>query len=137
MAVDLAMPVLVVDDSPEMGKLVCKLLMFIGFKNVDYLPDGYTALSRVHQMKFGLVICEWNMRPMNGLTLLNEVRGAANLAGLPFIVISSEATRANVVAAQSAGASAFLIKPFTGKLLRDKIDKLFSSNKSMADAASI
>jgi two-component system chemotaxis response regulator CheY len=103
-------------------------LLLIGFKNVDYVSDGSTALARLRQKQFGLVMSDWNMQPMTGFMLLKEIRSDPRLAGMPFVMVTSEATLENVVAAKNAGVSNYVVKPFTGKTLRDKIDEVFASD---------
>ena len=74
MAVDLNMPVLIVDDYKTMLRIIRNLLKQIGFNNVDEATDGKAALEKMQQRKYGLVISDWNMEPMTGLELLKEVR---------------------------------------------------------------
>src|SRR4029077_4684478 len=113
MPVDLSMSILVVEDSRTMSNIIRNLLMLIGFRQVDSVFDGATALERLWQKRYGLVICDWNMQPMNGLTLLEKVRSDPALRDIPFIVITAESSLAKVSAARAAGASTFIVKPFT------------------------
>ena len=72
----------------------------------------------------GLVISDWNMQPMTGLELLQEVRADARLKTLPFIMITAESKTENVIAAKRAGVSNYIVKPFNAETLRDKIEKV-------------
>ena len=72
MPVDLSMSVLVVEDSRTMGQIVRNLLMVIGFRHVDNVFDGATALSKLWEKHYGLVISDWNMQPMTGQMLLEK-----------------------------------------------------------------
>jgi two-component system chemotaxis response regulator CheY len=74
MTVDPTMSILVVDDSPTTGPVVRNLLMLIGFRDVEHVFDGITALIRLHERSYGLVVSDWNMQPMNGQMLLQLVR---------------------------------------------------------------
>jgi two-component system, chemotaxis family, chemotaxis protein CheY len=127
MAIDLAMPILVVEDSKTMGQIIRNLLMLIGFRKIENISDGTTALAKLREKKFGLVISDWNMQPMTGLMLLTEVRADPMLEGLVFIMVTAESTVANVVAARDAGASSYIVKPFTGEMLKSKIGEAFGS----------
>ena len=80
MAMDLSMPVLVVDDYNTMIRIIRNLLKQLGFENIDDASDGSAALSKMRGKKYGLVISDWNMEPMTGYDLLKEVRGDPNLA---------------------------------------------------------
>ena len=66
MAVSQAMPILVVDDYNTMIRIIRNLLRQLGFEDVDAAPDGSTALSKLRDRKYGLVISDWNMEPMTG-----------------------------------------------------------------------
>jgi response regulator receiver domain-containing protein len=67
------MNVMVVDDYGTMRRILRSLLSQIGFKNIDEAADGGTGLSKLRDKPFGLVISDWNMDPMTGLQLLQEV----------------------------------------------------------------
>jgi two-component system chemotaxis response regulator CheY len=126
MAVDLAMSVLVVDDSRTMGQIVRNLLMLIGFRNIDNVFDGTTALTKLQEKSYGLVISDWNMQPMSGQTLLEAIRADPLLQSIPFIMVTAESNQANVTAAKAAGADQYIVKPFTGETLKNKIAAVFA-----------
>jgi two-component system chemotaxis response regulator CheY len=121
MPVDLSMPVLVVEDSRIIGQILRNLLMMIGFRHVDNAFDGTTALSKLRNKHYGLVISDWNMQPMTGLMLLQKVRADPVLGGIPFIIVTVESDLANVTAAKGAGASNYIVKPFNGETLKARI----------------
>ena len=117
-------PILVVDDYKTMLRIVRNLLQQLGFADVDEAADGHAALVNLKQKPFGLVISDWNMQPMNGLDLLRAVRADAALRHLPFIMITAESRAENLLAAQEAGASDYIIKPFNAETLRTKIQSV-------------
>ena len=117
--------VLVVDDYGTMRRIIRNLLTQIGFNNVDEAPDGATALGKLRERQFGLVISDWNMEPMTGLQLLQEVRADNKLKGMPFIMVTAESKTENVVAAKQAGVSNYIVKPFNADTLRAKIASVF------------
>ena len=125
MTVDLAMPVLVVEDSRTMAQIVRNLLMLIGFRDIDHVFDGASALTRLQEKNYGLVISDWNMQPMSGQVLLESVRADPALQRLPFIMVTAESNQANVMAAKDAGANQYIVKPFTGETLKRKIAAVF------------
>ena len=75
-------------------------------------------------MRFRNVISDWNMAPMSGLELLQQVRADARLHKTPFIMITAESKTENVVAAKAAGVSNYIVKPFNAETLKDKIEKV-------------
>jgi two-component system chemotaxis response regulator CheY len=127
MAFSLAMPVLVVEDSRTMARLARNLLMLIGFNHVDNAFDGVTALARLRERKYGLVICDWNMQPMTGHMLLKEIRADPDLERLPVIMVTAESALTSVIAAKDAGANGYIVKPFNGATLKDKIAAVLAS----------
>jgi two-component system chemotaxis response regulator CheY len=126
MAVDKSMNVLIVDDYKTMLRIIRNLLKQIDFNNVEEATDGSEALTKLRTGNFGLVISDWNMQPMTGLELLQEVRQDARLKALPFIMITAESKTENVVAAKQAGVSNYIVKPFNAETLREKIEKVLA-----------
>jgi two-component system chemotaxis response regulator CheY len=124
MAVDGSVNVLIVDDYKTMLRIIRNLLKQIEFHNVDEATDGAEALARLRAGNFGLVISDWNMQPMSGLRLLQEVRADPRLKSTPFIMVTAESKPENVVAAKQAGVSGYIVKPFNADTLRDKIEKV-------------
>jgi two-component system chemotaxis response regulator CheY len=126
MAIDKSMNVLIVDDYKTMLRIIRNLLKQIDFNNVEEASDGSEALSKLRSGNFGLVISDWNMAPMTGLELLQEVRQDARLKNLPFIMITAESKTENVVAAKQAGVSNYIVKPFNAETLKEKIEKVLA-----------
>ena len=126
MAIDKAMNVLIVDDYKTMLRIIRNLLKQIEFNNVEEASDGAEALNKLRGGNFGLVISDWNMAPMTGLQLLQEVRADSRLKGTPFIMITAESKVENVVAAKQAGVSNYIVKPFNAETLREKIEKVLA-----------
>ena len=126
MAVDKSMNVLIVDDYKTMLRIIRNLLKQIEFHNVEEASDGSEAIAKLRTGNFGLVISDWNMQPMTGLELLQEVRQDSRLKSLPFIMITAESKTENVVAAKQAGVSNYIVKPFNAETLREKIEKVLA-----------
>jgi two-component system, chemotaxis family, chemotaxis protein CheY len=122
MALDLTMPILVVDDYSTMIRIIRNLLKQIGFENVDDANDGSAALARMQGRKYGLVISDWNMESMTGYDLLREVRASPELSTTPFIMITAESKTENVIAAKKAGVSNYIVKPFNAATLKTKME---------------
>ncbi len=127
MALDMSMPVLIVDDYRSMLKIVHNLLNQIGFDHVDEASDGATALSKLRTKRYGLVISDWNMEPVSGFELLQQVRADEKLKGTPFIMVTAESKAEHVVAAKQAGVSNYILKPFNSQTLRNKIEAVFGT----------
>ncbi|WP_439815842.1 response regulator [Zavarzinia sp. CC-PAN008] len=121
MAVDLAMPILIVDDYKTMLRIIRNLLKQLGFDEVDEATDGSQALSKMRARNYGLVISDWNMEPMTGYDLLKAVRADDQLKKTPFIMITAESKTENVIAAKQAGVNNYIVKPFNAQTLKGKI----------------
>jgi two-component system chemotaxis response regulator CheY len=132
MSVDLSMPVLVVDDYNTMVRIIRNLLRQVGFTNIDDASDGTSALKRLLEKQYGLVISDWNMEPMTGYDLLKAMRGDPELAAVPFIMITAESKTENVIAAKQAGVSNYIVKPFNAATLKSKIDAIFVDQPTRA-----
>tara|TARA_B100001964_G_C13793215_1_gene405422 strand:- start:116 stop:541 length:426 start_codon:yes stop_codon:yes gene_type:complete len=122
---DLDMKILVVDDFATMRKIVTNLLRQLGFKNIQDADDGTTALAKLKEEKFDFVISDWNMPKMSGLELLKTVKGDADLKDTPFMMVTAEALKENIIAAIQAGANDYIVKPFNAATLEEKIKKIF------------
>ena len=126
MAVDpTKMKFLVVDDFSTMRRIVRNLLKEIQITNVEEAEDGAIALQKLQAGGYDFVISDWNMPNMDGLTLLQSVRAHPTLKSLPFLMITAEAKKENIIAAAQSGASGYIVKPFTAGTLSEKLNKIF------------
>ncbi len=116
-----SLPVLVVDDSRTMTLLITDFIRKIGFTDVDDAHDGHSALHRLRQKKYGLVLSDWEMQPMSGEELFKEMRQDKMIGNIPIIVITATARRG---ASWLAGAAAYLHKPFSESDLRTVIERV-------------
>ena len=125
MALDLSMPVLIVDDYSTMVRIIRNLLRQLGFADVDDAGNGEVALAKMHNKRYGLVISDWNMEPMTGYDLLRQVRADPGLQQTPFIMVTAESKTENVIAAKKAGVNNYIVKPFNAQTLQSKIEAVF------------
>ncbi len=124
MAVDKNMPVLIVDDYSSMLRIIRNLLFELGFKNITEATDGREALKKLNRDAYGLIISDWNMEPMSGYDLLVAVRKDEQMKKTPFIMVTAESKVENVVAAREAGVDNYIIKPFNGATLKQKMKRV-------------
>lgn len=116
---------LVVDDFSTMRRIVRNLLKELGYTNVDEAEDGAIALQKLNSGSFDFVVTDWNMPNMDGLALLQAIRRSPQLKHLPVLMITAEAKKENIIAAAQAGASGYVVKPFTAATLAEKLEKIF------------
>jgi len=124
---DTNMRVLIVDDFATMRRILKNILKQIGFKNISEAENGKAALKELKSEKFDLVLCDWNMPEMPGIELLNQVRSDEQLKGIPFVMVTAEAKKENILEAVKAGVSSYIVKPFTAETVSEKLKKIFAA----------
>lgn len=118
------MRILVVDDSSTMRRIIKNDLKELGFLNVITADDGRSAWEIIRRDAVELILSDHKMPGMTGLELLTLVRGHPDYNCLPFIMITVEAFRENVLQAIKLGVSNYVVKPFSAKQLGEKIVKV-------------
>lgn len=116
---------LVVDDFSTMRRIVRNLLKELGFTKIEEAEDGVDALEKIRSGNINFVVADWNMPNMDGLELLKTIRGDEALKHIPVLMVTAEAKKENIIAAAQAGASGYVVKPFTAAILEEKLKKVF------------
>ena len=122
---DLNMKVLVVDDFATMRRILKNILKQIGFSNINEVENGKEALKELMSGDYDLVLCDWNMPEMTGIELLSQVRAEEQLKDLPFVMVTAEAQKDNIIDAVKAGVTSYVVKPFTAETIDAKLRKVF------------
>jgi len=120
------MKILIVDDFSTMRRIVRNLLKEIGYNNADEAEDGQVALNKLKSESFDFVVSDLNMPNMNGFELLHAVRADPALKSLPVLLVTAEAKKEDIVTAAQAGASGYIVKPFTKATLEEKLNKIIA-----------
>jgi two-component system chemotaxis response regulator CheY len=110
------MPILIVDDYNTMIRILRNLLRQLGFTNIDEASDGRTALAKMQAKSYAFVISDWSMNSMSGIELMKQARANEKTADTPFVMMANDNEEG-----QRAGASAYLVKPFTAQALKDRL----------------
>ncbi|MDY0219656.1 MAG: chemotaxis response regulator CheY [Desulfobacterium sp.] len=121
---DTSIKVLIVDDFATMRRILKNILKQIGFKNILEADDGTTALEVLERQSVDLIISDWNMPKMTGLELLKSVRASDKYKKTPFLMVTAEAQKQNVIEAVQAGVSNYVVKPFTAEAISEKLTKI-------------
>jgi len=121
---DLDMKVLVVDDFASMRRIVKNVLKQMGFTKIIEADDGSVALQVLKKEEIGLVLCDWNMPRMTGIDLLKAVKSDEDLKDIPFLMVTAEGQKDNVVEAVQAGVSNYIMKPFTAEAMEERVKKV-------------
>jgi len=122
---DLAMKILVVDDFATMRRIVRNILKQLGFTDIIEADDGSTALEILATDKIDLIVSDWNMPKVTGLELLKKIRADSKLKDIPFLMVTAEAQKQNIVEAVQSGCNNYIVKPFTADTISEKLKKIF------------
>ena len=120
---DFSLPVLVVDDFRTMTMIISKLMNEVGFTDIDQVTDGPSALERLRAKRYGLVLSDWDMRPMNGTELIQQIRKDPMNSSTLVIMITA---KGDADVSWLSGADGYLTKPFQARDLREKIEEVMA-----------
>lgn len=113
--------VLIVDDIEGTREVVRDMLQEMGFERIAEASDGREALAKLESGPVKLIVCDYMMKDMSGLDLLNSIRTRPQLTGIPFIMVSAVGEVPVIETALDLGASDYIVKPISFALLRRKI----------------
>jgi two-component system chemotaxis response regulator CheY len=120
---DFSLPVLVVDDFRTMTMIISKHMNEVGFTDIDQVTDGPSALERLRAKRYGLVLSDWDMRPMNGTELIQQIRKDPMNSSTLVIMITA---KGDADVSWLSGADGYLTKPFQARDLREKIEEVMA-----------
>ena len=121
---DVKMKVLVVDDFSTMRRIVKNILRQIGHTNILEAENGQMALDILRREKVDFIVSDWNMPQMPGIELLKAVRSQEEWKDLPFLMVTAEGQKENVLEAVKFKVSNYIVKPFTPETFIEKINKI-------------
>ncbi|MEG3638098.1 response regulator [Magnetococcus sp. PR-3] len=118
------MRVLIVDDSSVMRKIVTRGLRQAGFAIDEILEagDGQKALEVLKDNQVDLILSDWNMPNMDGLTFVKEFR---KIGQTPIVMVTTEGGEGKVNEAVASGANGHIKKPFTPDTLKETLGQFF------------
>ena len=125
------MKILVVDDFPTMRRIVKTLMRQNGYTNFVEAEDGQQGLKMLESTPdIEFVVSDWNMPNMTGLEFLKAVRADVRFKHLPFLMVTAESEKDQIIDAMKNGVSSYIVKPFTGATLQEKLAKIFTAKKA-------
>lgn len=125
------MKILLIDDSRTMRNIQKAVLTQLGHTDVHEAVDGQDALTKVPALKPDLILVDWNMPNMDGLSFVKAYRAQVSKS-TPLIMVTTEAEKARVIEAIKAGVNNYVVKPFTPDLLSQRIQETLSKCKPAA-----
>lgn len=130
MQIDKDINILVVDDFSTMRMVVKHQLNELGFNHLDEAEDGASAWEKIQSQHYDLIVSDWNMPKMMGIDLLKNMRSDSHYKDIPFILITAEAKRSQIIEATMSGVDAYIVKPFNSATLFQKIYEVFHNRES-------
>lgn len=124
------MRIFIVDDSKTMRNIQKSTLATLGHTDIEEAGDGQDALSRVDAFNPDLILLDWNMPVMDGITFVKQYRAKGRT--VPIIMVTTEAEKTRVIEAIQAGVNNYVVKPFTPEALSEKVNETIAR---MAKAA--
>ena len=115
------MQILLVDDSRTIRNIQKNTLAKMGQTDIAEAADGFEALTALAAQRPDLMLVDWNMPNMDGITLVKKVREKDKT--LPIIMVTTEAEKSRVIEALNAGVNNYVVKPFTAEALSEKIEQ--------------
>ncbi|UOD33927.1 response regulator [Deferribacteraceae bacterium V6Fe1] len=116
--------IITVDDSSTMRRIIKNTLIKIGFSNILEAGNGIEALEVLAQNNVDLIITDWNMPEMDGLTFVKTLRAKDQYKEIPILMVTTEAAKEDILTALKSGVNNYVVKPFTPDILQEKVFKL-------------
>ncbi len=118
------MKIMLVDDSRTIRNIQKKVLVKLGYEDIVEAADGVQALAAYKESPPDLMLIDWNMPNMDGITLVKTIRATDKT--IPMIMCTTEAEKSRVVQALKEGVNNYMVKPFTAETLSEKINQTLS-----------
>lgn len=126
------MKILLVDDSRTIRNIQKNTLKALGYEDIAEASDGIEALACIAKARPDLILVDWNMPNMDGITMIKKVRETDKT--MPIIMVTTEAEKTRVMEAVKAGVNNYVVKPFTAETLAEKINQTMAKFAAPATA---
>jgi len=124
------MKIITIDDSSTMRRIIKNTLERIGYGgDILEAEDGKQALSVLSKNKVDLIITDWNMPNMDGLSFVKAIRSMREWDDVPIIMVTTEAAKEDILEALKAGVNNYIVKPFTPEVLKEKVEIVMGLKK--------
>jgi len=110
-----------------MRRIIINTLKRAGYTDIVEATDGIDALAKMKLEQINLVITDWNMPEMDGLSLVTTLRSMEEYRNLPILMVTSRSVKEDIMEALRAGVTSYIVKPFSPDTLKDKIEQVLAS----------
>ncbi len=129
--------VLVADRDQRTASLVQGILFSFGFRKMDVVTSGESALTLLRSRPYDIIITEWNMAPINGVQLVKAIRRAKDDAriprDIPIVMLTARADKESIYVARDAGITEFVAKPFSAKAISHRIIQIIDNPRAFVE----
>lgn len=122
------MKIMLIDDSRTMRNIQKSVLAQLGYTEIEEACDGQDAMNKIGAFQPDLVLVDWNMPVMDGLTFVKSYRKIDKAT--PMIMVTTESEKSRVIEAIKAGVNNYVVKPFTPDLLSQRIEETMSKRQA-------
>jgi two-component system chemotaxis response regulator CheY len=130
--------VMVADRDFRTASLVQRILFSFGFRNLDITTNGESALALLRARPYDIIITEWNMTPVDGVTLIRAIRSAKDdkriPRDIPILMLTGRTDTESVAAARDAGVTEFVAKPFSAKTISNRIIQIIDNPRAFVES---
>ncbi len=130
--------VLVADRNRRTALLVKRILVSLGFRDLDITTSGEEALEYLAKQPYDMIITEWEMDPIDGVTMVKAIRTAQADArirrDIPILMLTARADVESVIDARDAGITEFVAKPFSAKTISHRIIQIIDHPRAFIDS---
>jgi len=120
--------ILLVDDSRTIRSIQKNVLKQLGYTDILEAEDGVQALKIFNETVPDLMLVDWNMPNMDGITLVRKIREINKT--VPMMMCTTEAEKSRVLDAVKAGVNNYIVKPFSVESLSEKINQTLAKAKA-------
>jgi two-component system chemotaxis response regulator CheY len=113
--------ILIADDMGFIRTSIRNILDEMGFTNISEAKDGIQALAELKRSKYDLLICDYNMPHLDGISLVRMIKGDAELKDVIVLMVTAAAEKNHIIDLQQLGISDYIIKPFTSETMEKKV----------------
>ena len=129
--------VLVADRDHRTASLMQRILFSFGFRSMDVTTNGESAMTLLRSRPYDLIITEWNLVPIDGVTLVKAIRQAKEDArirrDIPIIMLTARTDVESVQIARDAGITEYVAKPFSAKTISNRIIRVIDAPRNFVE----